>query len=181
MGAEQSSEGGADEQDKEAAPSSDTAAQNMAASVEIVAAPAATPEAAPSSAQQFTVKLKDMAGDEVRQAIGTGGGPDGAASTARSVQMSYRMSKAKKSTKVGLTVESKNDGSNVVKILEIKKGSLFASLGAQKGDILVSVNGVACTGSAQATGLIKKSVGDVELIIEREEVVDANGLDSIAE
>jgi len=151
------------------------------------AADGAAPMASPR--QQFSITLKDMkvgdddgsgglgkGGSEVWGSFDVAGKSDDALSAAstrsQSVQRSFRVTKPKKKVRVGVTLESHPE-EKIVRIANFHEGSMLQSTGAQVGDVVVSVNGTAVTDCNQATEIIKKSVGDVEVVIEREEPVVA--------
>ena len=96
------------------------------------------------------------------------------ASTRSSVPLSFRFSKQKRQERVGLSLHSGEDCDGVV-ITGLQDGAIRGK-GARPGDRVVSINGIAVSTASQAGDVLKKVVGECEVVVERMEVEEEAAL-----
>ena len=96
------------------------------------------------------------------------------ASTRSSVPLSFRFSKQKRQERVGVSLHSGEDCDGVV-ITGLQDGAIRGK-GARPGDRIVSINGVAISTATQAGEVLRKVVGDCEVVVERIEEEDEAAL-----
>ena len=80
--------------------------------------------------------------------------------------VSFRLNKKQKKERVGVIMNSKGEG---VFVTGVEEQSSAALLGVQDGDRIVSINGKQAVSATQTAQLLKSSVGDIEVVIERGE------------
>ena len=129
--------------------------------------------------QQITVALsdlniKDQNGQQrvcLRPALGTlEDDLTQSTSTNRSrTALSFRLTKKQKKERVGVNMMSDSKLGEGVFVTGVDAQSPAALLGVQDGDRIVSINGKQAVSATQAAALLKTSVGDVEVVIERGE------------
>ena len=112
-----------------------------------------------------------------RPAIGGATEDSTSAATSRSeTALSFRLAKRSHTDRVGVTlVSSKRGGVPLggVMITHLQEGSSIEKAGANMGDRLVSINGEHVTSANKAADILKKAVGDVEVIVERSPALTA--------
>ena len=83
--------------------------------------------------------------------------------------LSFRLTKKQKEERVGVNMMSDSKLGEGVFVTGVDAQSPAALLGVQDGDRIVSINGKQAVSATQAAALLKTSVGDVEVVIERGE------------
>ena len=83
--------------------------------------------------------------------------------------LSFRLTKKQKKERVGVNMMSDSKLGEGVFVTGVDAQSPAALLGVQDGDRIVSINGKQAVSATQAAALLKTSVGDVEVVIERGE------------
>ena len=151
----------------------------------VVPAPAAAlaaekPELPPAVEKKITVSLADVHMKDPGKITGKRSGErpnigsnspsdEGALSQAStrstSVPLSFRFSKQKRQDRVGVSLHSGDDCDGVV-ITGVQEGAING-VGARPGDKVVSINGVPVKTATQAGEVLRKVVGDCEVIVER--------------
>ena len=135
--------------------------------------------------QQITVALSDLNIKDQNTSLSSGGQQrvglrpalgtleddlTQSTSTNRSLTaLSFRLTKKQKKERVGVNMMSDSKLGEGVFVTGVDAQSPAALLGVQDGDRIVSINGKQAVSATQAAALLKTSVGDVEVVIERGE------------
>ena len=153
---------------------------SVTANVEPQQAPRATITLTLSDLSVKNADLKLPDGDArpgARPAIGGATEDSTSAATSRSeTALSFRLAKRSRTDRLGVTLESFKRGGvplGGVMITHLQEGSSIEKAGANMGDRLVSINGEHVTSANKAADLLKKAVGDVEVIVERSPALTA--------
>lgn len=89
-------------------------------------------------------------------------------SSRSSVPLSFRISKNKRKESLGVTLHSDSPGCDGVVITGLQNGGM-RGVGARLGDKVISIGGSPVKHADEAADLLKKAVGDVEVVVERME------------
>ena len=94
--------------------------------------------------------------------LSDGTGIDAGPSTSGDGKQFYTVTKADASAKVGVVlIDSTRGGATCTVVHEVKQGGLAEQVGLPLGAVVVSVNGLAVTGTYQALDLLRAAAGDV--------------------